>query len=174
MSHFIKSLQTRIHELTASIDAQNIELAAYQQLLEIEAAKTGTSIEGSPGSPHVASAAPAKDLAHISNTGNKTTLVGDIVAAHGNLGASPKDIDQFFSERKIKRSKNLIYNTLSYLVSRKKLQRRDGRYFGVASAPIPPATSTVKRRLSPAGRKRIQEALKKRWAAKRAADRAAQ
>ena len=176
-------MQTRIHELTASIDAQKTELAAYQQFLQIERAKAGTTTYESP------SDAPSKtNLVHLQVVGcadrgtgphcndrNKTTLVADIVRAHGSLGASPKDVDQFFSARKIKRGKNLIYNTLSYLVSQKKLQRRDGRYFVAATAPVAQSQSAAptKRRLSPAGLKRIREGVKRHWAAKRAADRAA-
>ena len=177
-------MQTRIHELTASIAAQKTELAAYQQLLQIERAKAGTATYESPSdapsktnpsSPPSTSVAPTVELAHIATTGNKTTLVADIVRAHGSLGASPKDVDQFFSARKIKRGKNLIYNTLSYLVSRKKLQRRDGRYFVAATAPVAQSRSAAptKRRLSRAGLKRIREGVKKHWAAKRAADKAA-
>jgi hypothetical protein len=181
MSNLTKSLQTRIHELTASIDAQKNELAAYQQLLQIETAKAGSTLEESPSdapskanpsSPQAASAGPVVELDHITTTGNKTTLVADIVKAYGKLGASPKDVDQFFSARKIKRGKNLIYNTLSYLVARKKLQRRDGRYFGAPVAQSQSAPPT-KRRLSPAGLKRIREGVRKHWAAKRAAEKAA-
>jgi hypothetical protein len=84
-------------------------------------------------------------------------------------------VEKVFNDRKIKRSKNLIYNTLSYLVAQKKLQRRDGRYFGVTTAPASPSASAAptKRHISPEGIKRIREAVQKRWAAKRAAERAA-
>jgi hypothetical protein len=185
MSNLTKSLQTRIHELTASIDAQKTELAAYQNFLQIETAKAGTSIEQSPSdtpsktnpsSPQGTSVAPPVDLADITTKGNKTTLVADIVRAHGKLGASPKEVDQFFSARKIKRGKNLIYNTLSYLVAQKKRRRLDGRYFGAATAPVVQSQSAApptKMRLSPAGLTRIREGVKKHWAAKRAADKAA-
>ena len=115
------------------------------------------------------------ELADITTTGNKTTLVADIVRAHGSLGVSPKDVDQFFSARKIERGKNLIYNTLSYLVAQKKLLRRDGRYFGTVNAPVAPSQSAppTKGRLSPAGLKGIREGVKRHWAARRAAERAA-
>ena len=194
MSHFIKSLQTRIQELNTSIEAHKTELAAYEHLLQIETSKGNVAPEVAPkketaapakASPvHTAPASTGVGLAHIKSTGSKTTLIAEIVTAHGSQGASPKDVDQFFSARKIKRSKNLIYNTLSYLVAQKKLHRRDGRYFAAAGAPAtkkaaapapaaPAAKAPTKRRLSPAGLKRIREALKKRWAAKRAADKAA-
>ena len=85
-------------------------------------------------------------------------------------------MDQFFSARKIKRGKNLIYNTLSYLVAQKKLQRRDGRYYAAVTtlaAQSQSAAPPTKRRLSPAGLKRIREGVKKHWAARRAAEKAA-
>jgi hypothetical protein len=188
MSHFIKSLQTRIHELNKSIEAQKTELNAYEHILQIETSKGNVSaveisVEAPAKATPVHSApAPSGGLAHIKTGGSKTTLIAEIVMAHGGQGASPKEVDQFFSARKIKRSKNLIYNTLSYLVAQKKLQRRDGRYFAlggaaivqkVAASPSAPAATPTKRRLSPAGLKRIREALKKRWAAKRAADKGA-
>ena len=181
MSHLTESLQTRIHELTASINKQKTELAAYEQILQIETAKASSTPEESPSdapsetnpsSPQAISVAPAVELADITTTGNKTTLVADIVRAHGSLGVSPKDVDQFFSARKIKRGKNLIYNTLSYLVAQKKLLRRDGRYFGAPVAQSQSAAPT-KRRLSPAGLEKIREGVKKHWAAKRAAAKAA-
>jgi len=53
------------------------------------------------------------------------------------------DVDQIFSARKIKRGKNLIYNTLSYLVAQKKLQRRDGPYFGVVTVPVAQSQSAA-------------------------------
>ena len=121
-------------------------------------------------------------LSGVSFTGNKTTLVAEIVKSYGDAGASPKDVDAFFTARNVERSKNLIYNTLSYLVAQKKLQRHDGRYFSVGVKARPVAAkktaaatkkAPTKRRLSPEGLKRIKEALKKRWAAKRAADGAA-
>ena len=194
MSHFIKSLQTRIQELNKSLEAQKTELAAYEHLLQIETSKGNVTPEVAPKKEtvapvksipvHTAPASAGVGLAHIKSTGSKTTLIAEIVTAHGSQGASPKDVDQFFSARKIKRSKNLIYNTLSYLVAQKKLHRRDGRYYAAVGAPSPkkavvpapaaPATNASrKRRLSPEGLKRIREALKKRWATKRAADKAA-
>jgi hypothetical protein len=99
------------------------------------------------------------------------------VKSFGSKGATPKDVDAFFAEKNIKRSKNLVYNTLSYLVTRKSLVRRDGKYFLPGTTPAPAkktaAPVKTKRKLSPEGLKRIREALKKRWADKRAADAAA-
>ena len=181
MSQLTKSLTTRIQELTASVEVQTSELAAYQRLLEMELAKESGSTQPSAGetSPQKHSVStpsvPPVELASITFTGNKTTLVADVVRSLGKAGASPKDVEKVFNDRKIKRSKNLIYNTLSYLVAQKKLQRRDGRYFGVTIAPASPTAGAVptKRRISPEGIKRIREAVKKRWAAKRAAEHAA-
>jgi hypothetical protein len=181
MSQLTKSLTTRIHELTASVEAQSSELAAYRRLLQIELAKESGSTESSAGGtgPQKQAASTPSALpvepASIPFSGNKTTLVGDIVRSLGRAGAAPKDVEKVFNDRKIKRSKNLIYNTLSYLVAQKKLQRRDGRYFGVTTAPASPSASAAptKRHISPEGIKRIREAVQKRWAAKRAAERAA-
>jgi hypothetical protein len=170
MIHLTKSLRTRIQELTASIQAQKSELGAYEQLLHIENAK-----ESPTHGESARLAAPPAETAHIKFSGNKTTLVTEIVKSLGRAGASPKDVERVFTERKIARSKNLVYNTLSYLVAQKRLQRRDGRYFAVAAEPLPKSGTSVraKRKISPAGLKRIREGVKKRWAAKRAADRAA-
>lgn len=213
MSPLSKSLEKRIQELTASIEAQKTELAAYERVLHMEVSKGSAPVETSdaPEAPVEASSrittkkkratkktankpaeaavqnasaeTPAEAPAGLSNvpfTGNKTTLVAEIVKSYGSQGATPKDVDAFFTSRKVERSKNLIYNTLSYLVAQKKLQRRDGRYFmaGTKASTAPakkiPATATkkapTKRRLSPEGLRRIKEALKKRWAAKRAAE----
>jgi hypothetical protein len=48
--------------------------------------------------------------------GNKRELVKHIVQTSGPSGTTPRDIDQIFSDRKIQKSKNLIYNALSILV----------------------------------------------------------
>jgi len=176
-------MKTRIRELTTSIDAQKTELAAYEQLLQIELAKESAPKEQSPSANerHVryvpAPATPTAPVANVNYTGNKTTLMLDIVKSFGKAGAVPKDVDRILTERKIERSQNLVYNTLSYLVGQKKLQRRDGRYYSLATTGAPDKASAgkpaAKRRISPEGIKRIREALKKRWAAKRAADKPA-
>jgi hypothetical protein len=176
MSLFAKSLRTRIQEITASVETQKSELAAYERLLQIELAKEGTATTTeSPSEIRPTPTIEPANMANITFTGNKTTLVADIVKRHGSSGASPKDVDKVFSARKIKRSKNFIYNTLSYLAVQKKLERREGRYFAIITSPASTNHSTppIKRRLSGAGLKRIREGVKKRWAAKRAADRAA-
>jgi hypothetical protein len=200
MSQLTKSLEKRIQELTASIDAQKIELAAYQRVLHLETSKGSASSEPESIAEEAASAAstshaPAEtepessaELADVHYKGNKTTMVADIVKTYGSAGATPKDVDAFFTAKNIYRSKNLVYNTLSYLVARKKLIRREGKYFATGIAPVPAkkrgpkkgskrtvaaVPTPTKRRLSPEGLKRIKEALKKRWADKRAAEAAA-
>jgi len=178
---FQKTLETRIQELTVSIEAQASELAAYERVLQIELAKDHAPTEKTSSEirleaePVSTSSAPSNEFAPVTFTGNKTTLVADIVKSYGEAGVVPKDVEKIFEDRKIQRSKNLVYNTLSYLVGQKKLQRRDGRYFGIQTEPIPAKNgkAPAKRRISPAGIKRIREAMKKRWAVKKAADRAA-
>ena len=204
MSQLTKSLEKRIQELTASIDAQKTELAAYERVLHMEVSKGSAPAEPVPAAEEASSVAshitekasvssepeeeaPAPKPATVAFTGNKTAMVAEIVKSYGKAGANPKDVDAYFTAKNISRSKNLIYNTLSYLVSHGKLERREGKYFALSGAApqaarktgVPatkktvtktaaaPATTT-KRRLSPEGLKRIKEALKKRWAAKRA------
>jgi hypothetical protein len=170
MTQLVKFIRTRIQEITACVEAQTTELAVYERILQIETAKTSTPTEESPSA-----GTAAVELENLTFTGNKTALVGDIVRSYGSSGALPKEVDSAFTAKKIKRSKNFIYNTLAYLVTQKKLHRHDGRYFAVLTAPVAqnPGNSRTKRKLSPEGLKRIREGVKKRWAAKRAADRAA-
>jgi hypothetical protein len=204
MSSLTKSLEKRIQELTTSIEAQKHELAAYEKVLAVENGKTDApqvapsitpakhaAEHAAPTQEHTAelsTSAATPDLSEVEFTGNKTNLVAAIVEKTGSAGATPKEVDSVFTERKIARSKNLIYNTLSYLVAQKKLVRRDGRYFVTSgarsvspkkvgrpakAAKQPKAAAPVKRRISAEGIKRIREANKKRWAAKKAADQAA-
>jgi hypothetical protein len=102
--------------------------------------------------------------------GNKTDFVRAVVEARGRSGATPGDIDQAFTTRRIERSRNLIYTALSALVKQKKLKKKDGRYF---SSSIDSNVKSVqpKKRISPEGLKRIIEATKRRWAEKKAAQR---
>jgi hypothetical protein len=177
MSQLTKSLRTRIEELTASIEAQTTELAAYKEVLQIEIAKETTPTEArqkeSPAKPGPVSAhdKPGADLTNIAFTGNKTAFVVAIVKAHGAAGATPKEIREVFTSRKIPLSENLIYTTLSALAKDKKLRRRDGRYFEAGSATVPKSggAAPAKKKMSPAAIKKIREGVKKYWAAKRAA-----
>jgi hypothetical protein len=203
MSQLSKSLEKRIQELTASIESQKIEIAAYERVLQMELSKEDAPAETVTVAPEITLAvadpkkapvaeikpkAPVTKVAEVAYAGNKTALVADIVKSFGSAGATPKDVDAFFTAKKIARSSNLVYNTLSYLVAHGKLARSDGRYFLAGGAPAPakktaPAKkksavakktgAPTKRRLSPEGLKRIKEALKKRWADKKAADAAA-
>ena len=177
MSQLTKSLKTRIEELTASIQAQTTELAAYKEVFQIELSKgmTPTEARQSEGpakpSPVATNGEPASHQSAVEFTGNKTAFVVAIVNAHHPAGVTPKEIREVFTSRKIPQSENLIYTTLSALVKEKKLRRRDGRYYGVASAPTPKAASAApaKRKMSPAAIKRLREGVKKYWAAKKAA-----
>ena len=65
--------------------------------------------------------------------GNKTDFVRALVQSRGAAGATPKEIDQVFTERRIEKSKNAIYNALDSLLRQKKLRKKDGQYFYVAS-----------------------------------------
>lgn len=62
-------------------------------------------------------------------TGNKTEFVRAVVQFRGAAGATPKDIDQVFAQRRIEKSKNAIYNALDSLVRQNKLKKKDGQYF---------------------------------------------
>jgi hypothetical protein len=96
-------LKTRIQQLTTSIEAQTTELAAYQQVLQIELAKESTPAEESPSvisaqsSPASSNGAAAVDLTAVEFTGNKTAFVVSIVKAHGAIGATPKEIREVFA-----------------------------------------------------------------------------
>ena len=181
-------MTTRIQELTTSIESQTSELAAYKEVLQIEVAKETTPTEASQAespdktSPVSAHGASGIDLTGVEFTGNKTAFVVAIVKAHGAAGATPKEIRDVFATRKIPQSDNLIYTTLSALAKDKKLQRRDGRYFGAgSSAAVSKNGSTAtakksgsaapaaKKKMSPAALKRLRQGVKKYWAAKRAA-----
>jgi hypothetical protein len=181
MSLIANTLKIRIGEITASIAAQTAERAAFERVLQIELGKQTSLIQEAPKgnnshpTPIVKGSEPAVELAGLSFTGNKTTLVADIVKGYGSAGASPKEISDVFTSRNIKRSKNLVYNTLSYLTAQKKLHRHEGRYYALLPSPIAQNHSVPpkKRKLSAAGLKAIREGVKKRWAAKRAAEAAA-
>jgi hypothetical protein len=88
MSQLTKSLKTRIEEVTATIEAQTAELAAYKEVLRIEVAKE-TPIEASPSEspakagPVSTNGASSVDLTGVEFAGNKTAFVVSIVKAHG-------------------------------------------------------------------------------------------
>lgn len=100
--------------------------------------------------------------------GNKTDFVRSVVEAQGPSGATPRDIDQAFTTRRIDRSRNLIYNALSALVKQKKLKKKGDRYFlGSTGSNVKPVLP--KKRISAEGLKRIIEANKRRWAGTKSA-----
>jgi hypothetical protein len=187
MSSLTDSLEKRIQNLKSSIHSQEAELAAYEQVLKIERGAT----PGEPRQPEVSHAVRKKaqpihvdkpaaetSIAPATGTdtdpafsGSKIGYVAQILEARGTTGATPKEIDQVFSAKRISRSDNLVYNALSLLRKDRKLEKRDGRYYFLPSpsAPAKKAAAPQKRRISPEGLKRIIDANKKRWAEKRAA-----
>ena len=88
-----------------------------------------------------------------------------------------KDIDNIITQ--LEEQKAAIERAISALrdiagsapatVKKARRGRPPGRPPAAASAPAPAPAPKKKRRLSPEGRKRIIEALKKRWAVKKAA-----
>jgi hypothetical protein len=166
MPSLTKSLEKRIQELRSSIEAQKAELAAYERVLEVERVR-GDVPQAPAEEPEIAQeAVPSTEPAFV---GNKTEFITGILKARGASGATPKEIDTIFSAQAIARSKNLIYNALSFLLKRKKLTKRGGRYFLLSDAGAVQSATPQKRRISAAGLKRISDANKKRWAAVRAA-----
>jgi hypothetical protein len=95
--------------------------------------------------------------------------VAAIVKACGISGATPKEIGDVFSARRIARSKNLIYNALSLLAKQKKLEKKDGRYFSVSADSREKHVAPRKWKISAEGLKNIREANKRRWAREKAA-----
>jgi hypothetical protein len=176
MSTLSKSLEKRVHELRTSIEAQKIELAAYERVLELESkeaapAEAGTSADSMP-SPSAASS-NAHDLEF---SGSRSDFVASILKNRAGVGATPQEIAKVFAMRKIPISKNLIYNVVSLLFKQKKIKKSGGRYYyatrgGAAPAHHAPTASAApkKRRISEEGMRRIIAATKKRWAAVRAA-----
>lgn len=177
MPQLTKSLKTRIEELTASLEAQTAELAAYHRVLHLELAKEGTPAEETPSDSRAqtnsvhAPSTTSVDLTAIEFTGNKTALASEIVKSYGSAGASSKEVNQVFTARKIKRGKNFVYKTLSHLAAQKRLQLRDGRYYGLGSATVSKSGSgaPAKKKMSAAAIKKIREGVKKYWATKKAA-----
>ncbi len=117
-------------------------------------------------------------------TGNKRDFVTAIVKSRGSEGVTPKEIETIFSDRKIEKGRNLIYNALSLLVKQGLMKRDGGRYSissdkqsavrktrGPAKREAAPSASTAGRGggLTAEGRQKLAEAMKKRWAAKRTA-----
>jgi hypothetical protein len=197
MSFLTKSIEKRIQELRASIEAQSTELAAYEQVLALE---SGKPVEGViPSAPTPAPAAQATHTpSPATSSGNPITVefkgsrsdfVGEVLKQRGSAGVAPSEISAAFATRQVPISKNLVYNVLSLLFKRKQVRKSAGRYYlvaGKAAAKAPaktaakapakaaakthtPAPVTKKRRISEEGMRRIIAATKKRWALQRAA-----
>lgn len=135
MSTITKSLEQTIEELRASIAEKNAELAIYEKVLHMERSKgdSPSPVSRTLAKPVAKSgtqnAAASSGDGALVFTGNKTAFISAVLASRGSKGATPKEIGEVFNERKISRSDNLIYNTLSALVKQKKLDRQDGRYY---------------------------------------------
>src|SRR5207248_1984046 len=191
MPSLTKALEKRIKELKTSIESQRAEMAAYERVLEIELAHAGRSqqadaaetADGAQGKVTPEGQFPT-DEASAGNagimqafgtetapvfSGSKTDFVATIVKARGISGATPKEVSEVFSARRIPRSKNLIYNALSLLVKQRKLEKKDGRYFSVPADSREKPVAPRKWKISAEGLKRIREANKKRWAREKAA-----
>jgi hypothetical protein len=126
-------------------------------------ARTSAQATKEPGQPQGSKTALTPKFA-----GNKSAFVRAVVEARGPSGATPRDIDQTFTARRIARSKNLIYNALNDLVKQKKLKKNGDRYFA-ASVDSNLKSVLPEKRISPEGLKRIVAANKRRWAEKKAA-----
>ena len=192
MPALTKALEKRIQQLKTSIESQRAEIAAYERVLEIEVAHAGgsqqadaaESADGAQGSitptkkefPTDEAAAGEAGSARASGSqadpvfsGSKRDFVAAIVKARGISGATPKEVSDVFSGRGVARSKNLIYNALSFLVKHRKLEKKDGRYFSVSADSREKPVAPRKWKISAEGLKRIREANKKRWAREKAA-----
>jgi hypothetical protein len=180
MSFLTKSLEKRIQELHASLEAQKTELAAYEQVLALE---SGKSVEGAALAPvptvanhtrPVASGTPdtsSDNRVTVEFNGSRSDFVAAALKQRGTAGITPAEISAAFASRKISVSKNLVYNVLSLMFKRKKVRKSGGRYFHVAAKPqaAPTAAAPKRRRISEEGMRRIVAATKKRWALQRAA-----
>ncbi len=199
MSFLTKSLEKRIHELHASIDAQKTELAAYEQVLALESGKPADAALAPPVapappvvSPKATSVPSAPAPAPAEFNGTRTDFVAAILKARGSAGVTPAEISAAFAARKIQISKNLVYNVLSVMFKQKRVRKSAGKYFLLASkaaapvksapaasapaktvptktAPAKAAPAKKKGRISEEGMRRIIAATKKRWALVRAA-----
>ncbi len=151
------------------------------RLLQIELAKEGTPAKVSPSETPARPASvltatkESVDLTNIAFTGNKTALAADIVKSYGSAGASSREVEQVFAARKIKRSRKFVTKTLSYLAAQKRLELRNGRYYGVGGETVmnsggaAPSVAPAKKKMSAAAIKKIREGVRKYWASKKAA-----
>jgi hypothetical protein len=170
MPPLTKSLQKRIQELKSSIESQMTELAAYEKVLEIESRQTeATETIATPAREVEPAPAPITETETTPEfKGSKIGMVATILKARGASGATPKEVDEIFSAQGIARSKNLIYNALSFLLKQRKLKKNAGRYFFISADSTQEPASPKKQRISDEGLRRIRAANKKRWAKERA------
>ncbi len=132
MSFLKKSLQKRIRELRASIEAQTTELAAYEQVLALE---SGQSVEGLAPAPAALAAVvkkhstAAKTSTKGSFNGNRSDFVASILKERGAAGVTPAEISELFAAHKIAVGKNLVYNVLSLMFKQKKVRKSGGKYY---------------------------------------------
>jgi hypothetical protein len=191
MSFLKTSLEKRIKELRASIEAQTTELAAYEQVLALESGKRPAGL--TPAPPALAAVvtdkptqkknaiptpAPGAPIT-VEFNGSRSDFVAAVLKQRGAAGITPAEISAAFASRKISVSKNLVYNVLSLMFKQKRVRKLGGKYFLVAgkapaasTAALPSTAAPKKRRISEEGMRRIIAATKKRWALARAAKKA--
>ena len=148
------------------LDSASVIIGQAKSVLDKRSAlsaQTSAQVSKKPSQPQGSKTAVPPKFA-----GNKSAFVRAVVEARGPSGATPRDIDQAFTVRRIARSKNLIYNALNDLVKQKKLKKNGDRYFA-ASIDSNLKSVLPKKRISPEGLKRIIAANKRRWAQKKAA-----
>jgi hypothetical protein len=148
MSFLTKSLEKRIQELHASIEAQKTELAAYEQVLALESGKPADAAfappapapQAPPVVSHKAVPAPSSPApAPVGFSGTRTDFVAAILQARGSAGITPAEISAAFAARKIQTSKNLVYNVLSLMFKQKRVRKAAGKYFLLAPKAAAPA-----------------------------------
>ena len=137
MSFLKKSLQKRIRELRASIEAQKTELAAYEQVLALE---SGQLVEGLAPAPAALAAAvkkhttaPRTSASHSFN-GNRSDFIASLLRERGAAGVTPAEISKAFAAKKIAVGKNLVYNVLSLMFKQKKVRKSGGKYYILSAA----------------------------------------
>ncbi len=159
MSFLKKSLQKRIRELRASIEAQTTELAAYEQVLALE---SGQSVEGLAPAPAALAAvvkrhssAATKTSAKSSFNGNRSDFVASILKERGAAGVTPAEISESFAAHQIAVGKNLVYNVLSLMFKQKKVRKSGGKYYSLNVKPAhKPITEAHMKRVIAATKKR--------------------
>src|SRR5690348_16563655 len=123
----IAKVISRLEQQRATIDRALSALREVEGFGPAEAARDRRSRASAQKSPQTttkqAPARGSKTAPAPQFSGNKTELIRTLVEARGRSGAVPQDIAEIFAARRIRRSRNLIYNVLSALVKQKKLKR---------------------------------------------------